>query len=91
MSTSTTTTAEHIETLAAWDTPALSNALDSLRLRAHNTGYTDGSVHRITGGVPIVGRAVTARMIARDPGEDGVPVSRLHALIGSSLSRAVVS
>jgi regulator of RNase E activity RraA len=85
-----TTTAEHIETLAAWDTPALSNALDSLRLRAHNTGYTDGSVHRITGGVPIVGRAVTARMVARDPGEDGVPVSRLHALIAESEQPVVV-
>jgi hypothetical protein len=29
-------TTEEIDSLAEWDTPALSNALDSLRLRAHN-------------------------------------------------------
>lgn len=79
-----------IESLAAWDTPALSNALDSLRLRAHNTGYTDGSIHRITGGTRIAGRAITARMVARDPGEDGIPVSRLHALIAESPDPVVV-
>ncbi len=31
--------------LAEWDTPALSNALDALRLRSFNTGYTDGIDH----------------------------------------------
>jgi 4-hydroxy-4-methyl-2-oxoglutarate aldolase len=77
-----------IEALAAWDTPALSNALDALRLRPFNTGHTDGSVHRITGGV-MVGRAVTARMVAREPGDDGIPVSRLHKAI-SELDGPVV-
>jgi regulator of RNase E activity RraA len=80
------TTADQIKALASWDTPALSNALDALRLRPSNTGYTDGSIHRLTSGGLIarpvmVGRAVTARMVARDPGEDGVPVSRLHRAI----------
>jgi regulator of RNase E activity RraA len=75
------TTTDPLDALAAWDTPALSNALDSLRLRPFNTGYTDGSVRRITGGYVMVGRAVTARMAAREPGEDGIPVSRLHKAI----------
>lgn len=75
------TTADEIDALAAWDTPALSNALDALRLRPFNTGYTDGSVRRITGDCVMAGRAVTARMAAREPGEDGIPVSRLHKAI----------
>ena len=33
--------------LGEWDTPALSNALDALRLRSFNTGYTDGSITRV--------------------------------------------
>jgi len=37
-----------IESLAGWDTPALSNALDTLQLRRHNIGHSDGSVQRIT-------------------------------------------
>jgi 4-hydroxy-4-methyl-2-oxoglutarate aldolase len=83
------TTSEEIKALAAWDTPALSNALDALRLRPCNAGYTDGSVHRITGGGVMAGRAVTARMVAREPGEDGIPVSRLHQVI-SELDGPVV-
>jgi regulator of RNase E activity RraA len=83
------TTSEEIKALAAWDTPALSNALDALRLRPCNTGYTDGSVRRITGGGVMAGRAVTARMVAREPGEDGIPVSRLHQVI-SELDGPVV-
>src|SRR5215468_2847488 len=77
----TATTTDQIDALAAWDTPALSNALDALRLRPFNAGYTDGSLHRITGSAVMVGRAVTARMVARDPGEDGIAVSRLHKAI----------
>ena len=34
-------TIEEITVLAAWDTPALSNARDSLRLRSHNAGFSD--------------------------------------------------
>ena len=83
------TTSEEIKALAAWDTPALSNALDALRLRPFNAGYTDGSVRRITGGDVMAGRAVTARMVAREPGEDGIPVSRLHQVI-SELDGPVV-
>ena len=56
----TALSAELIEALAAWDTPALSNALDALRLRSYNAGYTNGSVYRVTGAAPMVGRAVTA-------------------------------
>lgn len=76
-----TATPEAITALAEWDTPALSNALDSLRLRAYNTGFSDGSIARLTGRTPMVGTAVTARMVARHAGEDGIPVSRLHAMI----------
>ena len=89
------TTADEIGALAAWDTPALSNALDALRLRPFNTGYTDGSVHRITGGDltaggVMAGRAVTARMVAREPGEDGILVSRLHKAISGMDGPVVV-
>lgn len=86
---------ENIEALADWNTPALSNALDALRLRGFNGGYTDGSIHRVTGvgadsPVPMVGRAVTARMVAREPGDDAVPVSRLHQAISEMEGPVVV-
>jgi regulator of RNase E activity RraA len=89
------TIADQINALANWDTPALSNALDALRLRPFNTGYTDGSVHRITSGgliaSPVMaGRAVTARMVAREPGEDCVPVSQLHKAISDMDGPVVV-
>jgi 4-hydroxy-4-methyl-2-oxoglutarate aldolase len=78
-----------IESLADWDTPALSNALDTLQLRRHNTGFSDGSIQRITGAAPMAGRAVTARMAAREPG-DGIPVSRLHQAIAETDGPVVV-
>ena len=101
----TITIAGQIEALAAWDTPALSNALDALRLRSFNAGYSDGSIQRITGRGSVcghagqqgpgesramAGRAVTARMVARDPGEDGIPVSRLHQAISEMDGPVVV-
>lgn len=76
-------TAADIDRLAEWDTPSLSNALDSLRLRAFNVGYTDGSISRQTGTTAVAGIAVTARMRARDAGDDAVPVARLHAAIAA--------
>ena len=80
-----------IESLAGWDTPSLSNALDSLRLRPHNIGHSDGSIQPITGAAaPMVGRAVTALMVAREPGEDGIPVSRLHGAIAATEGPVVV-
>ena len=79
-----------IESLTGWDTPALSNALDALRLRPHHSGYIDGSIHRITGAAPMAGRAVTARMVAREPGEDGIPVSYLHRAIAETDGPVVV-
>ncbi len=80
-----------IESLAEWDTPALSNALDALRLRPNHTGYSDGSVQRITGAAaPMVGHAVTARMVAREPGEDGIGVSHLHKAIAETDGPVVV-
>ncbi len=78
-----------IESLADWDTPALSNALDTLRLRSNHTGHSDGSIQRITGAAPMAGRAVTARMAAREPG-DGIPVSRLHQAIAETDGPVVV-
>jgi regulator of RNase E activity RraA len=71
-------TSEQLAALAEWDTPALSNALDSLRLRSFDGGYTDGSVARLAGGTTMVGTAVTAKMVARQPGDDAIPVARLH-------------
>ena len=85
----TTATAEQLELLRQWDTPSLSNALDSLRIRPHNTGYTDGSISRIAGGT-FAGIAVTARMVAREAGEDGVPVAQLHAAIAAVGAPVVV-
>ena len=79
-----------IESLAGWDTPALSNALDALRLRPNNTGHSDGSIQRITGTAPMAGRAVTARMVAREPGDDGIPVSRLHQALAETGGPVVV-
>jgi 4-hydroxy-4-methyl-2-oxoglutarate aldolase len=84
-----TATAEQLELLRQWDTPALSNALDSLRIRPHNTGYTDGTISRIAGGT-FAGIAVTARMVARDAGEDSVPVAELHAAVAAVGRQAVV-
>jgi regulator of RNase E activity RraA len=78
-----------IEPLTEWDTPALSNALDALRLRPHNTGYTNGSIQRITGAATMAGRAVTARMVAREPG-DGIAVSHLHQAIADTDGPVVV-
>src|SRR5258705_857766 len=86
----TATTTDRIDALTAWDTPALSNALDALRLRPFNGGYTNGSIQRITGSSPMVGRAVTARMVAREPGEDGSPVSHLHRAIAETEGPVVV-
>ncbi len=79
-----------IESLADWDTPALSNALDTLRLRPNHTGHSDGSIQRISGAAPMAGRAVTARMVAREPGEDGIPVSHLHQAIAETEGPVVV-
>jgi regulator of RNase E activity RraA len=86
----TATTTDRIDALTAWDTPALSNALDALRLRPFNGGYSNGSLHRITGTAVMVGRAVTARMVARDAGEDGLPVSHLHKAISDMDGPAIV-
>lgn len=81
---------DQLDRLAEWDTPALSNALDALRRRPFNVGYTDGSITRLTGTSTMVGTAVTARMAARDAGEDGIPVSRLHELVGNVAGPVVV-
>lgn len=68
------------ELLAAWDTPALSNALRRSETGADGQAYTDGSLHRIAGG-RFVGTAVTATMRAAAPGEDAVPVAELHRAV----------
>lgn len=66
--------------LARWDTPALSNALRRTQAGADGQEYTDGSIHRITGGT-MLGTAVTATMRARRPGDDAVPVAELHRAV----------
>lgn len=47
-------------------------------------------VHRITGSAVMTGRAVTARMAARLPGGDAVPVSELHKAISEATGPVVV-
>ncbi len=84
------TTADDIGALAAWDTPALSNALDALRLRSFDAGCTDGSVTRVAGSGIMTGRAVTARMVAREPGDDGIAVARLHQAVSEADGPVVV-
>lgn len=69
-----------LASLAAWDTPALSNALRRTPVGTDGQAYTDGSVHRIAGGT-LLGTAVTATMRAREPGEDSVPVAELHRAV----------
>lgn len=81
---------DHIRALAEWDTPALSNALDSLRLRTFDVGYTDGSITRQTGSATMVGTAVTAKMVVRAPGDDAIPVARLHELVAATDGPVVV-
>jgi regulator of RNase E activity RraA len=86
----TATITGQIDALVAWDTPALSNALDALRLRPRNTGHSDGPISRVTGGATMAGRAVTARMVAREAGEDGIAVSHLHRAISEMEGPVVV-
>jgi preprotein translocase subunit SecD len=66
--------ATELDALNERDMPALTNALDSLRLRPRNRGFSEGSLVRLAGSETMVGKAVTGRMVARDPGEDGIPV-----------------
>ncbi|MFL1380677.1 MULTISPECIES: RraA family protein [unclassified Nocardiopsis] len=73
-------TAPDLAELARWDTPALSNALRRTPAGADGQGYTDGSIHRISGGT-MLGTAVTATMRARRPGDDAVPVADLHRAV----------
>ncbi|MFE3456636.1 RraA family protein [Nocardiopsis aegyptia] len=72
--------ATDLAALARWDTPALSNALRRTDAGADGQAYTDGSIHRVTGG-SLLGTAVTATMRAREPGDDAVPVADLHRAI----------
>ncbi|NYJ32576.1 RraA family protein [Nocardiopsis aegyptia] len=72
--------ATDLAALARWDTPALSNALRRTEAGADGQAYTDGSIHRVTGG-SLLGTAVTATMRAREPGDDAVPVADLHRAI----------
>jgi 4-hydroxy-4-methyl-2-oxoglutarate aldolase len=85
-----TPSADQLAALAQWDTPALSNALDSLRLRPFDTGCSDGSISRLAGEGRMVGVAVTAKMVAREPGDDGIPVARLHERIAAVEGPVVV-
>ena len=73
-------TAPDLAALAAWDTPALSNALRRTPAGADGQEHTDGSIHRICGGT-MLGTAVTATMRARRPGDDAVPVADLHRAV----------
>jgi regulator of RNase E activity RraA len=75
--------------LAAWDTPALSNAIGRLDVRPRNTGHTDGSIRRVVG-ERLCGVAVTATLRSRDPGDDGMPMSELYRAVGAAGGPPVV-
>lgn len=53
-------TADHIRALAAFDTPTISNAMDSLRISPHPC--TGPRLRALAGTSPVVGLAVTATM-----------------------------
>jgi 4-hydroxy-4-methyl-2-oxoglutarate aldolase len=75
--------------LAAWDTPALSNAIARLAVRPRNRGYSDGTVRRVVG-ERLCGTAVTATLRSRDEGEDGVPMSQLYQAVANAEGPPVV-
>jgi regulator of RNase E activity RraA len=75
-----TTTDLDLTSLAAWDTPALSNALRRTAVGADGQAHTDGSIRRIAGGT-MLGTAVTATMRAGAPGDDAIPVADLHRAV----------
>lgn len=60
-----------IAALRAFDTPTISNAIDSLGIRPATTGYTRPPVHAVTTGfAPVVGYAVTATIRTIEPFAD---------------------
>jgi 4-hydroxy-4-methyl-2-oxoglutarate aldolase len=75
--------------LAAWDTPALSNAIGRLAVRPRNTGHSDGTVRRVAG-QRLCGVAVTATLRSRDQGDDGVPIRELYRALGTAVGPPVV-
>ena len=86
---SDTSTPDVYAALAAWDTPALSNAIGRLAVRPRNTGHSDGTVRRVVG-PRLCGVAVTATLRSRDQGDDGVPIRELYRAVGTAVGPPVV-
>lgn len=60
-----------LERLRAFDTPTISNAIDSLGIRPATSGYTRPPVHAVTTRfAPVVGYAVTAAIRTTEPFAD---------------------
>ena len=81
---------EGIGSLAERDTPALSNAIDALRPRPHNIGYSDGSIQRITRAARWSARQSLHGWSRGHPGDGGQPVSHLHQAIAATDDPVVV-
>ena len=68
MATKSMLTGKDLDALRQFDTCMVSNAIDSLNIRLHNTGFTDGSIQcMFQDAPPTVGYAVTARLRSGDP------------------------
>jgi 4-hydroxy-4-methyl-2-oxoglutarate aldolase len=82
-----------ITDLLRYDTPGLANALEKLDLRPRSAGFTDASIRQVVAAGEhgrLAGVAVTARLSARDPGDDGIPIAQLYAAIGEAAGPPVV-
>lgn len=68
----TTVTADQIEALRRHDSCTLATAIDSLKIRLRNEGYTNPSVRCMTPrSVPMVGHAVTLKIRCSNPQAEG--------------------
>jgi len=64
--------AEILKALSALDTCTVSNAIDTLRLRLRNEGYTDTTIRCMSPSLPpMVGHAVTVRIRCSNPQPEG--------------------
>jgi regulator of RNase E activity RraA len=73
-------TAEELSAFLDYDTCKVANAIESLRIRLRNEGFTAPGLRCVTGGFPgIIGYAVTSRVRCADPPWQGTAP---HELVG---------
>jgi 4-hydroxy-4-methyl-2-oxoglutarate aldolase len=75
---------QHLTALLRYDTPSLCNAMERLDVRPRNEGFTDTSIRQVVGTSRMAGVAVTARLAAQHPGDDGVAMSELFELVAAT-------